>query len=100
MSTPSLRTLRALTNEPDRPSIISVATHGSEYAAVQAVKSGAFDYLLKNLPGRESNLAAVTRARHRPSADRGAQLRRSRLVRVRLGLISLGFGALQATKIK
>jgi serine/threonine protein kinase len=42
--------------------VILLTTKGSEYTAVQAIKSGAFDYVPKALLGREQVLSAVQRA--------------------------------------
>ena len=59
---PLLRALRALTADPGMPPIILLTEKGSEYSAVQAIKSGAFDYLPKSLFSREQVTAAVQRA--------------------------------------
>jgi serine/threonine-protein kinase PpkA len=42
--------------------VILLTTKGSEYTAVQAIKSGAFDYVPKSLLGREQILSAIQRA--------------------------------------
>jgi serine/threonine protein kinase len=59
---PTLRAVRALAADPNNPAVILLTKKGSEYTAVQAVKSGAFDYIPKSLLGREQILSAVQRA--------------------------------------
>jgi serine/threonine protein kinase len=59
---PTLQALRAVTADPTNPAVILLTTKGSEYTAVQAIKSGAFDYVPKSLLGREQVLSAVQRA--------------------------------------
>ncbi|HEX7235587.1 MAG TPA: protein kinase [Gammaproteobacteria bacterium] len=59
---PTLQALRAVAAEPRNPTVILLTTKGSEYTAVQAIKSGAFDYIPKTLLGREQVLSAVQRA--------------------------------------
>lgn len=59
---PTLQALRALTADPASPAVILLTTKGSEYTAVQAIKSGAFDYVPKGLLGREQVLSAIQRA--------------------------------------
>jgi serine/threonine protein kinase len=59
---PTLRALRAITADPGNPAVILLTTKGSEYTAVQAIKSGAYDYIPKALLGREQVLASVQRA--------------------------------------
>ena len=59
---PTLQAIRAVAAEPRNPAIILLTTKGSEYTAVQAIKSGAFDYIPKTLLGREQVLSAVQRA--------------------------------------
>ena len=59
---PTLQAIRAIAAEPRNPAIILITTKGSEYTAVQALKSGAFDYIPKTLLGREQVLSAVQRA--------------------------------------
>lgn len=61
-NSPLLRALRALTVDPEMPPIVLLTEKGSEYSAVQAIKSGAFDYLPKSLFSREQVTAAVQRA--------------------------------------
>jgi serine/threonine protein kinase len=62
----TLQAIRAVAAEPRNPAVILLTTKGSEYTAVQAIKSGAFDYIPKTLLGREQVLSAVQRAmRHR-----------------------------------
>jgi serine/threonine protein kinase len=66
---PTLQALRAVAADPANPAVILLTSKGSEYTAVQAVKSGAFDYVPKNLLGREQILSAVQRAMlHRKGA--------------------------------
>jgi eukaryotic-like serine/threonine-protein kinase len=59
---PTLQALRAMAADPANPAVILLTTKGSEYTAVQAIKSGAFDYVPKTLLGREQVLSAVQRA--------------------------------------
>jgi serine/threonine protein kinase len=59
---PTLQALRAVAADPGNPAVILLTTKGSEYTAVQAIKSGAFDYVPKALLGREQVLSAVQRA--------------------------------------
>lgn len=59
---PTLRALRALGADPANPAVILLTHKGSEYTAVQAIKAGAFDYIPKDLLGREQVLSAVQRA--------------------------------------
>jgi serine/threonine protein kinase len=59
---PTLQALRAVTADPANPAVILLTAKGSEYTAVQAIKSGAFDYVPKALLGREQVLSAVQRA--------------------------------------
>jgi serine/threonine protein kinase len=59
---PTLQALRAVAADPANPAVILLTTKGSEYTAVQAIKSGAFDYIPKALLGREQMLSAVQRA--------------------------------------
>jgi serine/threonine protein kinase len=55
--------------DPANPAVILLTSKGSEYTAVQAIKSGAFDYIPKDLLGREQILSAVQRAMlHRKAA--------------------------------
>jgi serine/threonine protein kinase len=58
----TLQAIRAVAAEPRNPAVILLTTKGSEYTAVQAIKSGAFDYIPKTLLGREQVLSAVQRA--------------------------------------
>lgn len=59
---PTLRALRAVTADPSNPAVILLTSKGSEYTAVQAMRSGAFDYIPKSLLGLEQVLSAVQRA--------------------------------------
>jgi eukaryotic-like serine/threonine-protein kinase len=59
---PTLRALRAVTANPANPAVILLTKKGSEYTAVQAIKAGAFDYVPKELLGREQVVSAVQRA--------------------------------------
>ncbi|HVS24238.1 MAG TPA: protein kinase [Gammaproteobacteria bacterium] len=58
----TLRALRALAADPSNPSVILLTRKGSEYTAVQSIKSGAFDYIPKELLGREQVVGVVRRA--------------------------------------
>jgi len=58
----TLQAIRAVAAEPRNPAVILLTAKGSEYTAVQAIKSGAFDYIPKTLLGREQVLSAVQRA--------------------------------------
>ena len=62
---PTLRALRAVTADPGNPAVILLTSRGSEYTAVQAMRSGAFDYIPKSLLGLEQVLSAVQRALQR-----------------------------------
>jgi eukaryotic-like serine/threonine-protein kinase len=59
---PTLRAVRALAADPNSPPVILLTESGSEYTAVQAVKSGAADYLPKTLMSREQVLTSVQKA--------------------------------------
>jgi serine/threonine protein kinase len=59
---PTLQALRAVAADPRNPAVILLTDKGSEYTAVQAIKSGAFDYVPKALLGREQVLGAIQRA--------------------------------------
>lgn len=59
---PTLRALRAVAADPSNPAVVLLTSKGSEYTAVQAIKSGAFDYVPKELLGREQVLNAIQRA--------------------------------------
>ncbi|HEX5046573.1 MAG TPA: protein kinase [Gammaproteobacteria bacterium] len=74
----TLRALRAISADPANPAVILLTTKGSEYTAVQAIKSGAFDYIPKALLGREQIVSAVQRAmlhRKGPIGDRDGNVR-------------------------
>jgi len=58
----TLRSLRALAADPSNPAVILLTRKGSEYTAVQSIKSGAFDYIPKELLGREQVVSAIQRA--------------------------------------
>jgi eukaryotic-like serine/threonine-protein kinase len=58
----TLRALRAIAADPSNPAVILLTRKGSEYTAVQSIKSGAFEYIPKELLGREQVLSAVQRA--------------------------------------
>ena len=65
----TLQALRAVAADPNNPAVILLTSKGSEYTAVQAIKSGAFDYVPKELLGREQVLSTVQRAMlHRKGA--------------------------------
>jgi serine/threonine protein kinase len=59
---PTLQALRAVAADPNNPAVVLLTSKGSEYTAVQAIKSGAFDYVPKALLGREQVFRAVQRA--------------------------------------
>jgi len=59
---PTMRALRAIAADPDNPPVIVLAESGSEYTAVQAMRAGAFDYIPKNLLGKDQLVSAVERA--------------------------------------
>src|SRR5690606_27693568 len=59
---PTLRALRAVAADPANPAVILLTSKGSEYTAVQAMKSGAFDYMSKEFLSREQLLATIQRA--------------------------------------
>ena len=56
---PTLQALRAVAADPRNPAVILLTSKGSEDTAVQAIKSGAFEYVPKALLGREQVLSAV-----------------------------------------
>jgi serine/threonine protein kinase len=64
----TLRALRAIAADPANPAVILLTRKGSEYTAVQSIKSGAFDYIPKELLGREQVVSAVQRAMLRKGA--------------------------------
>jgi serine/threonine protein kinase len=67
---PTFSALRAIAADPAGPAVILLTQGGSEYTAVQAVRSGAFDCIPRSLLGREQVLAAVRRALvSRPRSD-------------------------------
>jgi serine/threonine protein kinase len=79
----TLRALRAIAADPANPAVILLTNKGSEYTAVQSIKSGAFDYIPKDLLGREQVLSAVQRAMlHRKGAIGGRDNRVSGVVRL------------------
>jgi serine/threonine protein kinase len=57
-----LRVLRAIAADPANPAVILLTSKGSEYTAVQSIKAGAFDYIPKDLLGREQVVSAIQRA--------------------------------------
>jgi len=57
----TLRALRAIAADPANPAVILLTEKGSEYTAVQSIKSGAFDYIPKALLGREQVVSAIQR---------------------------------------
>ena len=59
---PGLAALRGVTANPENPPIILLAASGSEFSAVQAIKSGAFDYIPRKTMDREQVVGAVHRA--------------------------------------
>ena len=66
---PTLCALRAMTADPHCPPIVLLTRGGSEYTAVQAMRSGAVDCLSRDLLGKEQVISAVQRALlHRNSA--------------------------------
>ena len=58
---PTLRAVRAIAADPSNPAIVLLTKKGSEYTAVQAMRSGAFDYIPKELLGREQVLSTIQR---------------------------------------
>ena len=58
----TLRALRAIAADPANPAVILLTRKGSEYTAVQSIKSGAFDYIPKEVAGREQVVGAIQRA--------------------------------------
>ncbi len=58
----TLAAVRAVAADPRGPAVILLTHGGSEYTAVQAVRSGAFDCIPRSLLGREPILAAVQAA--------------------------------------
>ena len=66
---PGLTALRGVTANPDNPPIILLAASGSEFSAVQAIKSGAFDYIPRQTMDREQIIGAVNRAVQRTGSN-------------------------------
>jgi ActR/RegA family two-component response regulator len=58
---PTFAALRALAADPASPAVVLLTTGGSEYTAVQAVRSGALDCIPRSLLGREQIFGAVQR---------------------------------------
>ena len=69
---PCLQALRALSSDPRNPAVILLTDGGGEYTAVQAVKAGAFDYIPKQLMGRDQIINAVQRAMLERAPMKGA----------------------------
>ena len=59
---PALRALRTIKGDRNAPAVLLLATGGSEYLAVQALKAGAFDYLVKQHSSRELIVASIADA--------------------------------------
>jgi eukaryotic-like serine/threonine-protein kinase len=79
----TLRALRAIAADPANPAVILLTSKGSEYTAVQSIKSGAFDYVPKDLLGREQVVSAVQRAMlHRKGSIGGRDSRVSGVLRL------------------
>lgn len=71
---PTLRAVRAIAADPSNPAVVLLTRKGSEYTAVQAMRAGAFDYVPKELLGREQVLSTIQRAmqqRRGTHAERG-----------------------------
>jgi eukaryotic-like serine/threonine-protein kinase len=69
----TLKALRAASADPSNPVVILLTEHGSEFTAVQAMKSGAFDYVPKRYLSREQLAGVVRRAlRARKAVPTGA----------------------------
>ena len=58
---PVLSAIRAISADPRNPPVIVLATKGSEFTAVQAMRSGASDYIARKLMDREQVVAAINR---------------------------------------
>ena len=58
---PILSAVRAIAADPGNPPVIILANKGSEYTAVQAMRSGAADYIARKLMDREQVIAAIDR---------------------------------------
>ena len=72
----TLRALRAIAADPANPAVILLTRKGSEYTAVQSIKSGAFDYIPKEVAGREQVVGAIQRAMlHKGSLNREGNVR-------------------------
>jgi len=59
---PVFGALRAISADPENPPVILLTHGGSEYTAVQAIRAGAFDYIPRQLLGREQMISAAQRA--------------------------------------
>jgi len=72
-----LAAVREIAADPRNPPIIILAAKGSEFTAVQAMRSGASDYIARKLMDREQVVAAINRVlSHRPGSgsDEGHEL--------------------------
>ncbi len=72
-----LRALRTLTSDPFAPAVVLLTRGGSEYTAVQALRSGAADCVPMGLAGREQVVTAIGHAFDRartPLSGSGADL--------------------------
>jgi serine/threonine protein kinase len=70
---PTLTAVRAIAADPGSPAVIILANKGSEFTAVQAMRSGASDYIARKLMDCEQVIAAIERVlshRHLGSGDR------------------------------
>ena len=74
----TLRALRAIAADPANPAVILLTRKGSEYTAVQSIKSGAFDYIPKEVAGREQIVGAIQRAMLRKGGARPPRWQRTR----------------------
>jgi serine/threonine protein kinase len=71
---PVLAAVRAISADPRNPPIIILAAKGSEFTAVQAMRSGASDYIARTLMDREQVIAAINRVlSHHPDSSGGGE---------------------------
>lgn len=74
--TNGLEYLRELKSQPRSPEVIMVTAYGSEKIAVEAMKSGAYDYLPKPFEVDELRLVVERALDHLALADENARLKR------------------------
>ena len=105
---PILSAVRAIAADPGNPPVIILANKGSEFSAVQAMRSGASDYIARQLMDREQVIAAIDRVlRHRYSGGAGEASElalfgydiRNCLARSEEGSVHVAYSAEQETEV-